>query len=244
MCAWQGACATDMLVLALVTSLGTVLLPARGFLRRLTLANQRRGGEGPRRDEARSQGVPERSRRAQRAQRACPNQGACPAPRRTSVQAQPHRLRSKRDAMRRPGAAGGCAAAVLGQRVRGRPVPKGMQELNQLHKCPGLRRNPWRWYEPAGPTGDRHDAHVASREHVHHHDGASASPTGAGTARRGHRREKLRAEARCWYLFRGIKNGCITLPWFPALLERGPSTPKGAAPRPNPTNHPRRARPL
>ena len=155
MCAWQGACATDMLVLALVTSLGTVLLPARGFLRRLTLANQRRGGEGPRRDEARSQGVPERSRRAQRAQRACPNQGACPAPRRTSVQAQPHRLRSKRDAMRRPGAAGGCAAAVLGQRVRGRPVPKGMQELNQLHKCPGLRRNPWRWYEPAGPTGDR-----------------------------------------------------------------------------------------
>ena len=76
MCAWQGACATDMLVLALVTSLGTVLLPARGFLRRLTLANQRRGGEGPRRDAARSQGVPERSRRAQRAQRACPNQGA------------------------------------------------------------------------------------------------------------------------------------------------------------------------
>ena len=171
MCAWQGACATDMLVLALVTSLGTVLLPARGFLRRLTLANQRRGGEGPRRDEARSQGVPERSRRAQRAQRACPNQGACPAPRRTSVQAQPHRLRSKRDAMRRPGAAGGCAAAVLGQRVRGRPVPKGMQELNQLHKCPGLRRNPWQWYEPAGPTGDRHDAHVASMEHVYHRDG-------------------------------------------------------------------------
>ena len=115
------ACATDMLVLALVTSLGTVLLPARGFLRRLTLANQRRGGEGPRRDAARSQGVPERSRRAQRAQRACPNPGACPAPRRTSVQAQPHRLRSKRDATRRPGAAGGCGAALLGQRVRGRP---------------------------------------------------------------------------------------------------------------------------
>ena len=153
MCAWQGACATDMLVLALVTSLGTVLLPARGFLRRLTLANQRRGGEGPRRDAARSQGVPERSRRAQGAQRACPNQGACPAPRRTSVQAQPHRLRSKRDATRRPGAAGGCGAAVLGQRVRGRPAPKGMQELNQLHTCPGLRRNPWRWYEPCWTGG-------------------------------------------------------------------------------------------
>ena len=79
--------------------------------------------------------------------------GACPAPRRTSVQAQPHRLRSKRDATRRPGAAGGCGAAVLGQRVRGRPAPKGMQELNQLHTCPGLRRNPWRWYEPCWTGG-------------------------------------------------------------------------------------------
>jgi hypothetical protein len=50
-----------------------------------------------------------------------PNPEACPAPRRTPVQAQPHRLRSKRDATRRPGAAGGCGAALLGQRVRGAP---------------------------------------------------------------------------------------------------------------------------
>ena len=143
----------------------------------------------------------------------CPNPEACPVPRRTPVQAQPHRLRSKRDATRRPGAAGGCGAAVLGQRVRGRPVPKGMQELNQLHTCPGLRRNPWQWYEPAGPTGDRHDAHVASMEHVYHRDGASGSHTGARTARRTTGDRKLRAEARCWDLFRGIKNGCLTLPW-------------------------------
>ena len=136
-----------------------------------------------------------------------PNPDACPAPRRTPVQAQPHRLRSKRDATCRPGAAGGCGAAVLGQRVRGRPAPKGMQELNQLHTCPGLRRNPWRWYEPAGPTGDRHDAHVASMEHVYHRDGASGSHTGARTARRTTGDRKLRAEARCWDLFRGIKNG-------------------------------------
>ena len=160
MCAWQGACATDMLVLALVTSLGTVLLPARGFLRRLTLANQRRGGEGPRRDEARSQGVPERSRRAQRAQRACPNQGACPAPRRTSVQAQPHRLRSKRDATRRPDDAGRCGAVVPGDRVWRSSSAKGAQELHRLCMGHGLRRHP----RHCGtgllrPTGDRRDAH-------------------------------------------------------------------------------------
>jgi len=142
-----------------------------------------------------------------------PNPEACPVPRRTPVQAQPHRLRSKRDATRRPGAAGRCGAAVLGQRVRERPVPKGVQEVNQLHKCPGLRRNPWRWYEPAGPTGDRHDAHMASMEHVYHRDGASGSHTGARTARRTTGDRKLRAEARCWYLFRGIKNGCLRLPW-------------------------------
>ena len=117
----------------------------------------------------------------------CPNPEACPAPRRTSVQAQPHRLRSKRDATRRPGAAGRCGAAVLGQRVRGRPVPKGMQELNQLHTCPGLRRNPWQWYEPAGPTGDRHDAYLASMEPVPRRNGAAASHTGARTARRRHK---------------------------------------------------------
>ena len=166
MCAWQGACATDMLVLALVTSLGTVLLPARGFLRRLTLANQRRGGEGPRRDEARSQGVPERSRRAQRAQRACPNQGACPAPRRTSVQAQPHRLRSKRDATRRPGAAGRWYCRVWPSRAGAGPPLTGTQELHKLHRCLWMRLNPWQWHEPAEPMGDRHDAHVASTEPV------------------------------------------------------------------------------
>ena len=137
----------------------------------------------------------------------CPKPAVSPAQWRAAGPAQPHRLRSKRDATRRPGAAGGCGAAVLGQRVRGRPVPKGVQELNQLHKCPGLRRNPWQWYEPAGPTGDRHDAHVASMEHVYHRDGASGSHTGARTARRTTGDRKLRAEARCWDLFRGIKNG-------------------------------------
>ena len=62
------------------------------------------------------QGAPGRSRHAQRAQRSLPEPEACPAPRRISVQARPHRLRSKRDATRLPGAAGRCGAVVLGHR--------------------------------------------------------------------------------------------------------------------------------
>eukprot|EP00964_Phaeocystis_antarctica_P087912 scaffold55898_cov78-Phaeocystis_antarctica.AAC.1 len=142
----------------------------------------------------------------------------------TPVQAQPHRLRSKRDATRRPGAAGGCGAAVLGQRVRGRPVPKGMQELNQLHTCPGLRRNPWQWYEPAGPTGDRHDAHVASMEHVYHRDGASASPTGARTARWPQATESCARKR--------------AAPLVPALPERGRARPKAQRRDPIPPTTP------
>ena len=87
----------------------------------------------------------------------CPKPEACPAHRRTSVQARPYRLRSARNARRRPGGAVRGGAVVFGRRVRGPPL-KGIQELHKLHKCLGMRRNPWQWYEPAGPTGDRHDA--------------------------------------------------------------------------------------
>ena len=173
----------------------------------------------------------------------CPNPEACPVPRRTPVQAQPHRLRSKRDATRRPGAAGGCGAAVLGQRVRGRPAPKGVQEVNQLHKCPGLRRNPWQWYEPAGPTGDRHDAHVASMEHVYHRDGASVSPTGARAARRGATGDSSCARKRAvGIFFRGDKKRVQNREAPSALPDAEHA--HGSARRPNPTNHPRHARPL
>ena len=119
----------------------------------------------------------------------CPKPaGACPATRFTAGPAQPHRLRSKRDASRRPGAAGGCGAAVLGRRVRGRPVPKGMQELNQLHKCPGLRRNPWRWYEPCwtdGRPARRPRGVKGARSSSRRGPPRRASHTGARTARRG-----------------------------------------------------------
>ena len=64
---------------------------------------------------------------------------------------------------------------------------KGTQELHKLHKCLGMRRNPCQWYEPAGPTGDRHDAYLASMEPVPRRNGAAVSPTGARTARRHHK---------------------------------------------------------
>ena len=67
------------------------------------------------------------------------------------------------------------------------PTLNGTRELHKLHKCLGMRRNPWQWYEPAGPTGDRHDAYLASMEPVPRRNGAAASPTGARTARRRHK---------------------------------------------------------
>ena len=63
----------------------------------------------------------------------------------------------------------------------------GTHELHKLHKCLGMRRSPWQCHEPAGPTGDRHDAHVASMEPVPRRNGAAASPTGARTTRRHHK---------------------------------------------------------
>jgi hypothetical protein len=107
---------------------------------------------------ARPQGAPGRSRHAQRAQRALPEPEACPAPRRISVQARPHRLRSKRDATRLPGAAGRCGAVVTrrvfrarrgdavpscwGIAARGGPPPKGAHELRRLRVWLELRRHP------------------------------------------------------------------------------------------------------
>ena len=142
---------------------------------------------------------------------------------------------------RRGGAGRPCSANACEEG----PPPKGVQELNQLHKCPGLRRNPWQWYEPAGPTGDRHDAHVASMEHVYHRDGASASHMGARTARRGPQARESCARKRAVGIFfrGGIKKRVYNSPLVPSAPGARPRTPKGAAPRPNPTNHPRSARP-
>ena len=73
----------------------------------------------------------------------CPKPAACPAPRRTTVPAPPHRLRWVGNATRRPGVAGRCGAVVRGHRVRQRPSAKGAHELPRLHVCLGLRRHPW-----------------------------------------------------------------------------------------------------
>ena len=61
-------------------------------------------------------------------------------------------------ATRRPGAAGRCGS----QRWPwcGGWARKEAQKSCKISKCPGLRRSPWQWHEPAGPKGDRNDAHA------------------------------------------------------------------------------------
>ena len=67
----------------------------------------------------------------------------------------------------------------------------------------GLRHSPWQWHEPAGPTDDRHDAHVASKVHVIHRNGPLRRPQVLGRHDGRHRRGELRAGACCWYLLQG-----------------------------------------
>ena len=133
----------------------------------------------------------------------CPKPEACPAHRRTSVQARPYRLRSARNATRRPGAAGRWYCRVWSSRAGAGPPLTGTQELHKLHRCLWMRRNPWQWHEPAEPMGDRHDAHVASTEPVppergrcvaHGRSDGTTAPQGDASCG---------ADACCWYLLEG-----------------------------------------
>ena len=61
---------------------------------------------------------------------------------------------------------GGAGLSCLAVACGAVPTLNGTRELHKLHKCLGMRRNPWQCHEPAEPMGDRHDAHVASTEPV------------------------------------------------------------------------------
>ena len=106
----------------------------------------------------------------------CPKPEVCSIPRRTSVQARPYRLRSARNATCRPGAAGWGGTVVFGRRVLGSSLLKGTRELHKLHKCLGMRCSPWQWHEPAGPKGDRNDAHASSEGRASNWDGPPSCP--------------------------------------------------------------------
>ena len=90
----------------------------------------------------------------------CTKPAVCPAQWRTAGPARSHRLRSARNATRRPSGAGRCGAVVPGDRVWWRSSAKGAQELHRLRMGHGLRRHP----RHCGtgllrPTGDRRYAH-------------------------------------------------------------------------------------
>ena len=113
-----------------------------------------------------------------------PQPAAYPTRRRTAVPARSHRLQSARNATCRPGGAGRCRAAVLGNRMWWGPSAKGEQQLHRLHACLELRHHPWHSGSSLlEPTSDRRDP-PPSMKPVSHRDGAAASPTGARTARR------------------------------------------------------------
>ena len=143
-----------------------------------------------------------------RAVSACPTRATHPAlsrprtptRRRTAVPARSHRLQSVRNATCRPGGAGRCRAAVLGNRMWWRPSAKGEQQLHRLHACLELRRHPWHSDSSLlEPTSSRRDP-PPSMKPVCHRDGAAASPTGARTARRRQSPEPPPASACCWYV--------------------------------------------
>ena len=88
----------------------------------------------------------------------CTKPAVCPAQWRAAGQARSHRLRSTRNATRRPDGVGRCGAVVSGDRVGRRSSAKGAQELHRLRMGHELRRHP----RHCGtgllrPTGDRRD---------------------------------------------------------------------------------------
>ena len=139
------------------------------------VANQLRGGGGYHRAVARPRGAPEVPRRAQRAQHASPEKpGACPAYRRRTGQGRACRLRSARK--RRVGRARWGDVGRHAGHGAGGWARKEARKSCKISKCPGLRRSPWQWHEPAGPKGDRNDAHASSEGRASNRDGSPSCP--------------------------------------------------------------------
>ena len=76
----------------------------------------------------------------------------------------------------RPGDAG---LSCLANACRVGP-PTQSESYTSCTSALGLRHSPWQWHEPAGPTDDRHDAHVASKVHIIHRNGPLRRPRALG----------------------------------------------------------------
>ena len=125
----------------------------------------------------------------------CTKPAVCPAQWRTAGPARSHRLRSARNATRRPSGARRCGAVVLGDRVWRRSSAKGAQELHRLRMGHGLRRWAMALWHGSVAADRRSALRPPSIKYGSHRNGAAASPTGARTARRRHTPEHTRGGA-------------------------------------------------
>ena len=184
-------------------SMSPPLVSAKRDLAACDQCGKRRVGRALRGDAGLPQDPPERSQRAQRAQRALLVVGSVPCPS-AHISAKLDLAACDQCGKRRVGRAlrGDAGLSCLANVCRvGPPHPK--RELHKLHKCPGVAPQPmavaracWADGRPARrPRGVQGARHPPER--------AAASPTGARTARRRHRRGELRAGACCWYLLQG-----------------------------------------
>ena len=177
-----------------------------------------------------------------RAQRALPEPGSVPC-RSAACQCKLGRTACDRRGMRRVGrgGAGRCGAAVFGQRVRGRPVPKGTQELHQLHKCRGCAATRGsdtsllgRRATGSTPTWRPWSTFLIAT-------GPLCRPRGARAARRGATGDSSCPRKRAVGIFSagdkhgwGVKNTYAVPPAPSPDAEHS----RGSARRPNPTYHP------
>lgn len=119
---------------------------------------------------------------------------------------------------RRGGAGRPCSADACEEG----PSPRACKSSTSCTSALGCAATHGGGTSPAGPTGDRHDAHVVSREHVPHRDGGlrvARRSRALGRHDRDHRRQKAaRGSA---LLVPGDKKRALKPPLVPALPERG-----------------------
>ena len=111
----------------------------------------------------------------------CPKPALCPAQWRTARPARSHRLRSARNATRRPGGVGlSCWAIACG----GGPPPKACKSCTGCACASGCGATMALWHGSVA-TDRRPARRPPSVKYVSHRNGAAASPPDTRTARRG-----------------------------------------------------------
>jgi hypothetical protein len=131
----------------------------------------------------------------------CPKPAVCPAQWRTARPARSHRLRSARNATRRPGGVGlSCWAIACG----GGPPPKARKSCTGCACASGCGATMALWHGSVA-TDRRPARRPPSVKYVSHRNGAAASPPDTRTARRGPHAAREGALLVCFT--RGVNTG-------------------------------------